>query len=66
MGYLALTNVEDGAEPKQKLCITIDAHGGVSYCAPTDSVTKFKHMQAECLGIAERGEKIPPPPNAIF
>ncbi|TPI22538.1 hypothetical protein [Mesorhizobium sp. B4-1-1] len=66
MGYLGLTNIEDGAEPEQKLCITIDVYGGVSHCAPTDSVTKFKHLEAECLGIAERWDKIPPPAKAVF
>ncbi|MDX8534778.1 hypothetical protein RFM41_26560 [Mesorhizobium sp. VK25A] len=66
MGYLGLTSTEEGAEPEHKLCITVDIYGGVSYCAPTDSLTKFKHLEAECLGIAERWDKIPPPPKAIF
>ncbi|BAB51924.1 hypothetical protein [Mesorhizobium japonicum] len=65
-GYLALAEIEEGAEPEHKLCITIDAYSGTCFPAPTDSVSKFKNMEAECAGIAERWDNLPPPPKAVF
>lgn len=66
MGYLTLTDHEEGAEPENKLCLTIDVYSGACYPAPTDSVTRFKNMEAACLGIAERWDKLPPPPKAVL
>jgi hypothetical protein len=66
LGYLKMTNPDPSAEPQGKLCLTIDAHLGKAYAAPTDSVSRFQNMEAACAGIAERWEKIAPPPNAIL
>lgn len=66
LAYLAQTNVEAGAEPEGKLCVTIDAYSGATFYAPGDSVMRFKNMQAACVAIAERWDNIKPPPNAVL
>ncbi len=65
-GYLHLIPIEENAEPELKLCLTVDAQAGVWHPAPTDSISRFKNMQAACATIAERWPNIPPPPNAVF
>ncbi len=66
LGYLNLVEADTDAEPERKLCLTIDAYAGVAYPAPTDSVTRFKNMEAACFAIAERWDNIKPPPKAVF
>lgn len=66
LNYLAITNTEEGDEPEAKLCVTIDAYSGKTCQAPTDSVSRFKNMQAACVAISERWENIKPPANAVF
>lgn len=66
LGYLKMTNPDPSADPEAKLCLTVDAHIGKAYAAPTDSVSRFQNMEAACAGIAERWDKIAPPPNAIL
>lgn len=66
MGYLPLVEVEPQTEPEHKLCITIDAYSGACYPAPTDSVMRFKNMEAACFAIAERWDNIQPPSKAVF
>ena len=66
LAYLKLTNLEEGAESEQKLCITIDAYSGAVIAAPGDSVNRYKNMVAACAAIAERWDNIPPPNGAIF
>jgi hypothetical protein len=34
--------------------------------APTDSVSRFKNMEAACASIAERWPNVAPPPNAVL
>ncbi|MCV9938698.1 hypothetical protein OIU35_20315 [Boseaceae bacterium BT-24-1] len=65
-GFLMKTSTEAEAEPEHKLCITIDAQSGTYYVAPTDTVSRFKNMEAACAAIAERWDNIPPPPKAVF
>lgn len=66
LGYLKKTNIDPGADPEPKLCLAIDAHLGKAYAAPGDSVSRFQNMEAACAGIAERWDKIAPPPNAVL
>ncbi len=60
LGYLKATNIDPSAEPEAKLCLTVDAHLGKEYAAPTDSLSRFQNMEAACAGIAERWDKIAP------
>ncbi|RIY03482.1 hypothetical protein D3218_01610 [Aureimonas flava] len=64
LGYLARTTHDPDATPENGLCLTIDAHSGVVYQAPTDSARRFASMEAACTSIAERWANIAPPPNA--
>ncbi|MBY5771448.1 hypothetical protein HFN63_15190 [Rhizobium leguminosarum] len=66
LAYLADTALEVGAEPEAKLCVTLDMYSGKTCPAPTDSVSRFKNMQAACVAIAERWDNIKPPPNAAL
>ena len=66
LGFLGQTAVEVDAEPEGKLCLTLDMFSGKAYPAPTDSVSRFKNMQAACVVIAERWENIKPPANAVL
>jgi hypothetical protein len=66
LGYLGLTGVDPSEYPEAKLCLTVDAFVGKSYAAPGDSVSRFKNMKSACESIAERWEKIQPPPKAIL
>jgi hypothetical protein len=65
-GYLTKKTDPAMAEPEWKLCVTIDAHGGVCHPAPSNSISRFQNMEAACATIAERWPNIPPPPNAVF
>jgi len=65
-GYLRSIGVEDGAEVEHKLCLVIDGYSGVCYDAPTNSVSRFKNMEAACASIAERWPNIAPPPGAVL
>ena len=64
-GYLSQIGMED-ADPEHKLCVTLEAHAGVSHSAPTDSIRRFHNMEAACASIAERWSNIPPPLNAVL
>lgn len=64
-GYVGLAPSE-AAEAEFALCLTVDAYTGNCYPAPTNSVSRFKHMQAACATIAERWPNIAPPPNAVL
>jgi len=66
LAYLAETALEVDAEPEAKLCVTIDMYSGETCPAPTDSVTRFKNMQAACTAIAERWDNIKPPAKAVL
>src|SRR5216683_2705845 len=66
LGYLGLTGADPSESPEAKLCLTVDAFAGKSYAAPGDSVSRFKNMKSACESIAERWEKIQPPPKAIL
>lgn len=66
LGYLNRLGVEDRADPEHKLCLTLDAYAGVCHPAPTDSISRFKNMEATCASIAERWPNVPLPPNAVF
>jgi hypothetical protein len=65
-GYLNAIGLEPATEPELKLCLTVDAYSGKAHPAPTDSVQRFKHMQAACKTIAERWPNIDPPPKAVL
>lgn len=65
-GYLTEDTAVGGADPEFKLCLTVDAYAGVAHSAPSNSVSRFKNMQAACASIAERWPNIAPPPGAIF
>lgn len=62
----AVDSKEDGAEPEHGLCLTIDAHSGIAYPAPTDAIRRFQNMKAACASIAERWPNIKPPLNAVL
>ncbi|MFY7761197.1 hypothetical protein [Aquidulcibacter sp.] len=66
LSYLGETAVEVDAAPESKICLTIDMFSGRAHPAPSDSVTRFKNMQAACVAISERWENIKPPANAVF
>lgn len=66
LGYLREAEVEDGAAPEAKLCLTIDAQAGVCHPAPSDSTRRYKHMISACASIAERWPNVTPPPNAVI
>lgn len=65
-GHLQSAETVENMEPEQKLCLTVDAYAGNAIGAPTDSVSRFKNMQAACATIAERWDNIEPPDGAIF
>lgn len=65
-GYLQSAETEENTEPEQKLCLTIDAYAGNAISAPTDSISRFRNMQAACATIAERWDNIEPPEGAVF
>lgn len=65
-GYLKRVIADDALEPELKLCVVIDAYSGVCHAAPTNSVSRFKNMEAACASIAERWPNIPPPNNAVI
>jgi hypothetical protein len=65
-GYLRETAVATDASPDPKLCLTIDAFSGECHQAPTDSVRRFRNMEAACATIAERWENIKPPSGAVL
>ena len=66
LGHLKMTNPDPSAEPEGKLCLTVDAHTGTVYPAPSNAVTRFHEMEAACGAISERWENIKPPNGAIF
>lgn len=65
-GYLGVIQFEAEAQPEQKLCITIDAQSGNVIPAPSNSVERFKEMEAACATIAERWPNVDPPTGAIL
>jgi len=65
-GYLAQEEAQDGADAEQKLCLTIDAYKGVAIPAPTNSLSRFRNMEAACATIAERWDNIEPPKGAVL
>lgn len=64
--YLKDRPFEEAAEPEKPICITLDAHAGKLYPAPTNAVYLFNEMGAACASIAERWPAIAAPPGAIF
>jgi len=64
-GYVGLAPSE-AADTDYGLCVTVDAYSGACYSAPTNSVSRFKHMESACATIAERWPNIAPPPGAIL
>ena len=65
-GYLNDVNADNGATSEEKLCLTICAHSGTVFQAPTDSTMRFNNMKAACASIAERWENIDPPATAVL
>jgi hypothetical protein len=65
-GCLGALGLEAMAEPERKLCITIDAYSATIFPAPSDSVSRFREMEAACATIAERWQNIEPPAGAIL
>lgn len=65
-GLLSLPGAAEANEPELKLCLTIDAHAGICYAAPTNAVSRFNNAEAACATIAERWPNIPPPPGAVL
>lgn len=65
-GYFGQLGLNNGEEAEQKLCLTVDAHSGVIHCAPSNSLSRFKNMEAACASIAERWPNISAPPNAVY
>ena len=66
LGYLGMTGTDTSETPEGKLCLTVDAYSGTSYPAPGNSASRFKNMKSACESIAERWEKIQPPPHSII
>jgi len=65
-GYLRSGDGVGGAEPEEKLCLTLDMYAGIAYGAPSDSVRRFGHMRSACASIFERWPNIPPPKKAVL
>ena len=65
-GYLARMNQGSDLKPDRALCVVIDAYSGVAHLSPSDSVTRFREMEAACETIAERWPKIAAPPRALI
>lgn len=65
-GYLREIGIEEYEEVNLRLCVTLDAYSGAIYPAPTNSITRFKNMEAACETIAERWGAIAPPPNSVL
>lgn len=65
-GYLGVIQLEAEAAAEQKLCITIDAQSGNVIPAPSNSIDRFKEMEAACATIAERWPNVDPPTGAIL
>lgn len=65
-GFMCEAEKGDDAQPERGLCLTLDAHEGILYEAPTDSVSVFNNMKAACATIAERWDKIEPPKGAVL
>jgi hypothetical protein len=66
LGYLHQTVTEPQAEAEGKLCLTIDASGGVCHSAPTDAVSRFNNMEAACATISEWWPNIAAPEGAVI
>ena len=65
-GYLASVNPEDGADVERKLCVTLDAYGGIFHPAPGDSARRFSRMESACATIGEWWPQVQPPPGAAL
>lgn len=65
-GFVTDELAEGGATAEQKLCLTIDAYGGIAHPAPSDSISRYKNMQAACATIAERWPNVQPPAGAVL
>jgi hypothetical protein len=66
LGYLHQTVTEPEAEAEGKLCLTIDAGGGVCHSAPSDAVSRFNNMEAACATISEWWPNIAAPEGAVI
>lgn len=65
-GYLRTLDVADMTEAEKALCLTLDAHTGQTYEAPSKAIYMFNEMKAACTSIAERWPAIVPPKSAIL
>ena len=65
-GLLREISTEDEAATERKLCVTIDAYSGRVHPAPSDSIRRYRDMEAACQTIAERWPNVQPPANAIL
>ena len=65
-GYLIRTGIDPDASPEHKLCITFDVFKGASHAAPTNSINRFKNMEAACASIAEQWPNIKAPPGSVI
>ena len=65
-GYFSQNPFIEEAKPEHKLCRIVCAVSGKTYIAPAKAIYKFNEMKAVCYDIAEKWEKVPPPPSAII
>jgi hypothetical protein len=65
-GYLMRTGIDPDAAPEFKLCVTFDVFKGACHPAPTNSINRFKNMEAACASIAEQWPNIKAPSNAVI
>ncbi len=65
-GCLRAAETTENVEPEQKLCLTIDAYAGNAISAPSNSISRFRNMEAACATIAERWDNIEPPEGAVL
>jgi hypothetical protein len=65
-GLFSIAPFVQEAKPEDKLCLVLDAVSGNTYTAPDKPIYKFNEMKAVCGDIAEKWDKVKPPPGAIF
>lgn len=65
--YLGLLpTIDEGADPEHKLCLIIDGQSGACFAAPSDSVSRFRNMEAALASIAERWPNVAAPAGAVL
>ncbi len=65
-GYFIEQPFYEEAKPEDKLCLVLCAVSGETHRTPKKPIYKYNEMKAVCSDIAERWDKVPPPPNAIL